>query len=500
MKKIDNLNFILENTTSADVGGYISKQQTPLDRAIYDSFFSKIARVVNMNASQELVYMLTHSYNMNGVTGSQILITETEIPNNIKDITSGTKKAKILFKDQNKILISSNSEFVVNDALSAGGKVTSAANNILGQRPSLLNFGKNTVVNNEKNISAGLDYKIKGVLLQANKSRKLKVSASQEFLQDMQSLYNDENSAKILEKISNYTLAEIFYSLDCEVIKFLFDKSIQENKKVINLSEWYEQGFYDISQTLGSKIIQSAESISFKTIKPPAIFVIATPNIVKHIISHPNFIPADEKDNVYYRGELFGYKVFSDITGSITKDYMIIGAHNEGDLSINSVIVGVYNKVHLQQTYNPENGNAELFTSLQYDIKGNPLDLEGEGRSVFLRKWVINDDILTGETMYNNLKETELTIDKNILDLKQFDVGYINIKTNGYLSYKNNPKLTEVNLNKGIIKGIGVGTDKIVITAKESESRAKSLEITVNITANESTTLDVKETEINLEV
>lgn len=380
---------IFENAT--DVASYTKRSDTPLDIAIQQSLASKLTHIVKMEALHTLVPAMTYSYNMDGNRGTQILFTTTQVPVGTQVVTSGPKSANVLFVDGFKILIDSQDKFDTTDILNIGGQVTRVYDNIKGRMPTISDFGLMALRNNRDQVTGGLDFKLQGVTLSATKMRKVKATATQEFMQDVEAVWGKTD---VDNKVSEFTLSEIMYSIDTEIIKFLHDKATLDQQNPIDLDAMLNNnGSFDTTQELFRLIEHSVSEISTKTMRPPKVFVIATPPVISFLCAHPQFVPfsaTEDKKNSYVRGELLGYLIINDTTGIMGEHYMLIGTYSEVEPSMSSAVLGIYNEVKNHNVIDPTNGEVNIFTTVQYDVRHNPLDSMLAGDSAFTRKYKVN--------------------------------------------------------------------------------------------------------------
>lgn len=369
-------------TSPTSIANTIELLDKSLKDLEYYSLANSICKVEYLKSPMALTHSLSYSLNVDNIRGSQILVTENVIDETTKTITSGNKTANVLYVSGNNILIQSTDTFNSNDVLNKGGKVLKAHNNILGQAPSLANFGRADVgTNSNINISKALDYKIVGRILNANNnSRKLKAVISQEAYQDMLTIYKDRE--KLDEILKKYMLIEIQKGIDIDIINHIKRKATLID--TLNMSNINKQGTIGVpGEALLRILAEAIDDICIKTVIPLDIFVIGSPDSIKHISSY--FATTVDSDiasrNIFYRGSIYGWNILSDITGSSLDSYVLVGA-------INSTILGIYTNVAFEAT--PDNqGNISLYCMVQYDIQNTPLDADKDGSSQFIKRFNI---------------------------------------------------------------------------------------------------------------
>lgn len=369
-------------TSPTSIANTIELLDKSLKDLEYYSLANSICKVEDMKSPMALSHSLSYSLNVDNIRGSQILVTESAIDKDTKTINSGNKTAKVLYVSGNNILIQSSDIFKANDILDKGGKVLKAHNNILGQTPSLAHFGRADVgTNSNINISKALDYRIVGRILNANNnSRKLKAVMSQEAYQDMLTIYKDKD--RLNEILKKYMLIEIQKGIDIDIINHIKRKATLVD--TLNMSNINKQGTIGVPGEVVLRILaETIDDICIKTVIPLDIFILGSPDSIKHISSY--FATQVDSDiaskNIFYRGSIYGWNVLSDITGSSLDSYILVGA-------INSTILGIYTNIAFEAT--PDNqGNITLYCMVQYDIQNTPLDDNGDGNSQFIKKFNI---------------------------------------------------------------------------------------------------------------
>lgn len=488
---------IFENT---DVAGYTKRSDTPLDIAIQESLASKLTHIVKMDAIQTLIPAMTYSYNMDGNRGTQILFTTTQVPVGTQVVTSGPKSANVLFIDGLKILIDSQDIFDTTDILNIGGQVTRVYDNIKGRMPTISDFGLMALRNNRDQVTGGLDFKLQGVTLHANKMRKVKATATQEFIQDAEAVWGKQD---IDNKVAEFTLSEIMYSIDTEIIKFLHDKATLEQQNPIELGNMLNNnGSFDTTQELFRLIEHSVSEISTKTMRPPKVFVIATPPVVSFLCAHPQFVPfsaTEDKKNSYVRGELLGYLIINDTTGIMGEHYMLVGTYSEVEPSMSSAVLGIYNTIKNNTAIDPANGEVNIFTTVQYDVRHNPLDSMRAGDSAFTRKYKVDiGNIAVIPPVPPVAPFTNITINNivgNALTILEADVYTLSIDTDADRIVVDSSDYSIAvceGINGTTIRTIKDGTVDIKVTGFKDGYQPKTETITLTVRARPITILEIQ--------
>lgn len=369
------------STTTASVSTPVLKFKEPLETAIYNSLASKLIKIERMDAPRQLAYTLSYSYNKDGVRGTQLLVLDK----------APTTNNEIIYTSGNHALINSTTTYKVNDTF-AGATVLKAYENKFGQMPTLLNFGRAEVGVNQKTVPFQIDYSVRGVSLGCEYSRKLRATLTIEALQDIRALYGE----KFRDKISSYLYAEIFNGIDAELLQYMREKATV--CETLDFDSMKEQGFYDVPNEVVAKISPYIDSISLTTMKPDKVFIIGTPDAIRHLIAHPAFVAYQydeneeiaKKDNKYKRGTLYGWDIYSDVTGSTIEDYILIGSCSNKDSSATSAILGIYNQTDTEIVNDYETADVNVIALVQYDIKHNPLDNDEKGNSSFLKLFKVS--------------------------------------------------------------------------------------------------------------
>lgn len=488
-----------------DVAGYTTRSDA-LDLAINESLSKKIAHIVEMKTERVLVPSLSYSYSIDGNRGTQILVTTTKIPVGTQQVTSGAKTAEVLFIDGYKVLIKSDSVFDTTDTLNVGGKVLQTFDNIKGRAPTIGDFGYMSLRQNKDQVHGGLDFIMSGVTLNASKLRKIRATATQEFMQDVEAVYGKKD---IEDKFAEFTLAEAMYEVDSEIINFLHDSAVVENTTPIDLGQLIATGAFNATQELYRLVEASIGKIAEKTIRPPKVFVLSTPLISSFLCAHPQFIPAvssSEENTAYVRGEIMGTLIITDSSKTLKEDFMIVGTYNEKDPTMSAVVLGIYNIVDKVVAIEPSNGQVNIFTTLRYDVRHNPLDTKISGSSSFIRRYVFDVANVAPIPPVPPLAPfTTLTlnnIQNNALTMLEQDTFVLDVTTDADLlvvaSDNMGVALTEGDSGK-TIRTLRSGAAKIKLVASRDGYQDKVEEINLTVRARPITTLEIQTFAIELD-
>lgn len=407
-------NFINESiTVSSDISQYPELIKPILYKVYTESLVSEIADIQPLSAPVGKVFTLFSSYGGDkdlsdssshiNSQNSKIVILETGTAAVDYSITTATGTAKVLYAEDNKLLVQVLTGYLLVDQLVNSHKIVDIISNRNYIRRTFKNYSGplSTAVGEALEAIPEITHEVIGKTLEV-KTRKLKSKVTSEFMDDLKNMYGEDFRKEVLE---NEFASELIQSVDNEVIQYLKSIATPVTDVVLTNSLGTQSGMATLGEDIYVNLYKLTVDIMRNTKRKKNFFVLADIATVAMLLNSPlHAKPEVDNSNTYFMGKVGGlFDLYMDPYS--TDHYVLVGyKSDEPGLGDAGLIYAPYmNTIH--ETIETDTGKTVFYNTMRYDFTTHPQDTTtGNNDSIFFKMFNID---MTNIPNLNNMDNTK---------------------------------------------------------------------------------------------
>lgn len=410
MEKINGKSLINESTSSIDFAAVeMSDSIIEVDEATFDSFLSQISNYDVIKVPNVKVYNVLAHYNYDdklSYYNSALLQLDADClftQNQIIEF-NGIQMEVVYFEgpfalvrllDQNELNTFLSSGIDVGDSTNTH-TIVNLNNNVTSVKQMLHNFVGKEGSNEAYTTSEAeyLDNSLKSVdfVFKSNvitmETRKIKTRLTQEFVQDVKAIFDEEAKNIVTSEINDIITRET----EVEVLRYIRQKSQKYGTLVLKNSYGVQNDLASISNDIYAGIRQMSNDMISNIKRKKDIFIIADSTTCSLLLSSPLFQKAsdneDATDDSLYQGNIGVFKLYMDPYA--IDEYVLVGYKNKRSKLDAGLIFRIYQHINIVEAVDPENGQLVYWLYLRYGYVQNPQSNNNDNGSIFFSSFDVD--------------------------------------------------------------------------------------------------------------
>ena len=389
-----------EATTSVDFSTVeFSDSIIEVDPSTFDSFLKQITNYDIIDVPTVKIYNVISYFNRNDEAtyyNSAIVELDAACTYNIGDkvIFNGIEVTVVYFEDKFVLLKMNDTDldpFLMSAINLTDGihTITGVNNNITYIKKMLLHMSGDEITHNGSKVSDAeyLNNSLKSVdlLFKSNTletiTRKIPIRLTREFVEDLKAILNEDAKDVVFSEVKDVIEREI----EVEVLNYLRRKSQKYGTLVLKNGYGVQNSLSSVSDDIYAGIRQLSNIMISNIKRRKDIYIIADSTTCSLLLSSPLYQKASDdehaKGSTLYQGRFGVFDLFLDPYA--VDEYVMVGYKNKTSKLDAGLAFRIYNKMHIVETLDPENGNPTYWLYVRYGYVQNPQSTDNDNGSLF---------------------------------------------------------------------------------------------------------------------
>lgn len=396
-----------ESTTSADFANVeMSDSIIEVDPATFDSFLKQITNYDIIDRPTVKIYNVISHFNRNDeVTyyNSALVELDKDCTYGIGDtIVFGGVTVEVVYFEGPFVLLKMN-DVDLNTFLSTTIGATDGVHTIMGVNNNIT-YVKQMLVNMSGDETTHTGFKVTegeylnntlrsvDLLLKSNAlevtTRKIPVRVTREFVEDLKAILNEDAKDVVFSEVKDVIEREI----EIEVLNYLKRKAQKYGTLVLKNGYGVQSDLASVGNDIYAGVRQVSNEMISNIKRRKDIYIIADSTTCSLLLASPlhQKMSDDEhaKGSTLYQGKFGVFDLFLDPYA--VDEYVLVGYKNKTSKLDAGLAFRIYNKMHLVETPDPENGNPVYWLYVRYGYVQNPQTNDNDNGSLFFSKFDVD--------------------------------------------------------------------------------------------------------------